>query len=172
MRFVGPALWPIDGPLIFTAWWVLPLAVFGWCVAFAESAAKRLLLAAAALVAMPALAYAGGNWSGSWIRYGLQVPVILCLLYFPAVRLTGWLARACVAIAAATYHIYLFGSFAADGLDGLLGWSPPTALRLDCSRRQRHRAGPRTFSGPSAPPPGQSRHTCRRPWRAGATSVR
>ena len=79
-RFVGPALWPIDGPLIFTVWWVLPLAVFGWCVAFADSSAKRLLLATAALLTMPALAYAGGNWGGSWIRDGLQVPVILCLL--------------------------------------------------------------------------------------------
>ena len=135
--------------MIFTVWWVLPLAVFGWCVAFADSSAKRLLLATAALLVMPALAYAGGNWGGSWIRYGLQVPVILCLLYVPAVPLPAWLARACVAIAAATYHIYLFGGFAADGLDGLLGWSLPTALSSICGHRQRHRPGPRTVLGPA-----------------------
>ena len=127
-RFVGPALWPIDGPLIFTVWWVLPLAVFGWCVAFADSAAKRLLLAAAALLAMPALAYAGGNWLGAWIRYGLQIPVVLCLLYMPTVRLPTPLTRACVAIAAATYHIYLFGGFAPKMLGEPLGLPQSEAL--------------------------------------------
>ena len=127
-RLVGPALWPIDGPLIFTVWWVLPLAVLGWCVAFADSAAKRLLLSTAALLALPALAYAGGNWLGAWIRYGLQIPVVLCLLYVPTVRLPAPMARACVAIAAATYHIYLFGGFAPKMLDGLLGRPLPEAL--------------------------------------------
>ena len=120
-RFAGPSLWPIDGPLIFTVWWVLPLAAFGWCIAFADSAARRLVLAVAALLAMPALAYAGGNWLGAWIRYGLQIPVVLCLLYVPSLRLPAPLARACVAIAAATYHIYLFGGFAPKLVDGLLG---------------------------------------------------
>jgi hypothetical protein len=127
-RFAGPVVWPFDGPRIFTIWWVLPLAAFGWCIAFAETAAKRLLLAGAALLTMPALAYAGGNWVGAWVRYGLQLPVILSLLYLPAVRLPGWLAHACVSIAAATYHIYLFGGFAPKLLDGVIGWSLPDAV--------------------------------------------
>ena len=46
-RFAGPALWPIDGPLIFTVWWVLPLAALGWCAAFADNRVRRLLLAGA-----------------------------------------------------------------------------------------------------------------------------
>jgi hypothetical protein len=76
---------------------------------------------------MPALAYAGGNWVGAWVRYGLQVPVILALLYLPTVRLPGWSARACILVAAATYHIYLFGGFAPELLDGVIGWSLPAA---------------------------------------------
>ncbi|MFO1049963.1 MAG: AMP-binding protein [Geminicoccaceae bacterium] len=121
LRLAGPSLWPIDGPLIFTVWWVLPLAAFGWSAAFADTPARRLLLAGAALLVLPLLAYVGGNWLGAWIRYGLQIPVILCLLYLPAVQLPAVLARACLAVAAATYHIYLFGGFAPDLLDGLIG---------------------------------------------------
>ena len=128
LRLAGPSLWPIDGPLIFTVWWVLPLAAFGWCAAFADNPARRLLLAGAALLVLPLLAYVGGNWLGAWIRYGLQIPVILCLLYIPAVRLPAVMARACLAVAAATYHIYLFGGFAPDLLDGLIGRPLPDTL--------------------------------------------
>ena len=55
--------------------------------------------------------------------------MILCLLYLPAVRLPTLLARACVSIAAATYHIYLFGGFAPRILDGLFGWTLPPGLQ-------------------------------------------
>ena len=54
--------------------------------------------------------------------------MVLCLLYMPTVRLPTPLTRACVAIAAATYHIYLFGGFAPDLLDGLIGRPLPEAL--------------------------------------------
>ena len=128
LRLAGPSIWPIDGPLIFTVWWVLPLAALGWCAAFADSPTRRLLLSGAALLVLPLLAFVGGNWVGAWIRYGLQIPVVLCLIYLPAIRLPAVLARACLAVAAATYHIYLFGGFAPDLLDGLIGRPLPEAL--------------------------------------------
>ncbi len=127
-RAAGPVLWPVDEPQIFTIWWVFPLAVFGWCVVYADTPARKLLLVAAALLVMPALAYAGGNWVGAWIRYGLQVPVILALLYLPAVRVPAWLARTLVSIAAATFHIYLFHGFVPELVAGLLDRPLPPGL--------------------------------------------
>ena len=106
-HFVIPALWPVGQRQIFTLAWVLHLAVFGWCVAFANSAGKRLAVIAAGCAVMPLMAYTGGNWTGSWILYGMQVPVLAVLLYLPRVRLPALLAAVSVSIATASYHIYL-----------------------------------------------------------------
>lgn len=92
-RFAGPELWPLGDRVIFAPWWMLPLASLGWCLAFADTARRRQLTLVVAAAVMALLAYAGGNWTGSWIRYGLQVPVVVCLLYAPLIAVPGWLLQ-------------------------------------------------------------------------------
>jgi surface polysaccharide O-acyltransferase-like enzyme len=53
------------------------------------------------------MAYTGGNWAGSWVLYGMQLPVLAVLLYVSRVKLPATLAAALVSIAAASCHIYL-----------------------------------------------------------------
>jgi len=107
MHFVVPALWPVGQRQIFTLAWVLHLAVFGWCAAFANSMARRMAVVVVACLVMPLMAYTGGNWAGAWFLYGMQVPVLAVLLYVPRVRLPAPAAALLVSIAAASYHIYL-----------------------------------------------------------------
>ena len=130
-RFVGPELWPIGGRTIFAPWWLLPLVCLGWCAAFADTAGRRGLLLTVTAAVMVLLAYVGGNWTGSWLRYGLQVPVIACLLYRPRLAIPVWLARIVVPVAAASFHIYLFHYFANELLKSeFAGLPSPLAVAL------------------------------------------
>lgn len=129
LRAVVPAVWPLGGRQIFTPAWVLHLCAFGWCAALADTARRRAIVLGAALAAMPVIAWAGGNWVGSWIKFGLQVPVIAALLYRPRVRLPSWAASVVLAIAAASFSIYLVHRFVPEfvlaGIEGLL---PPAVF--------------------------------------------
>ena len=113
-RFIGPALWPIGGREIFTIPWNLYLAVFGWCVVFADTRARKLALLAAGLVIFPLVAYDGGNWVGSWVKYLLQFVCLSVLLFAPRIRLPHAVVGLVLPISAAGYHIYLFHRFAPD----------------------------------------------------------
>ncbi|WP_265519195.1 AMP-binding protein [Nitratireductor luteus] len=110
-RFAGPMLWPIGGRQIFTLPWVFYLFSFGWCAALAESRRQRLLVLALAGIVMPLVAYDGGNWIGSWVKYGLQFVIVAVLLLMPRIVLPGWLSAAVLPVAAAGYHIYLVHRF-------------------------------------------------------------
>ncbi len=55
----------------------------------------------------PSRSYTGGNWAGSWVLYGMPLPVLAVLLYVSRVKLPATLAAALVSIAAASCHIYL-----------------------------------------------------------------
>ncbi|MFC3323607.1 AMP-binding protein [Mesorhizobium cantuariense] len=107
LRFVGPVIWPIGERQIFTLPWVFYLCAFGWCAASADTRQRRLMVLFLALIVMPLVAYASGNWIGSWIKYGLQIGVLATLLYVPRFLLPSWASAVVVAIAAASYHIYL-----------------------------------------------------------------
>jgi len=107
LRLVGPTLWPIGGRQIFTLPWVFYLAVFGWCVVFANTDGRRVLLLGLAAVTMSAMAYLGGNWIGSWVRYEAQVLVIAALLFMPRLRLPQRMVAMILLLAAASFHIYL-----------------------------------------------------------------
>ena len=64
---------------------------------------------------MPAVAWDGGNWVGSWVKYGLQFAVIAALAFAPRVPRAGAGSRAAVLpVAAAGYYIYLFHRFAPE----------------------------------------------------------
>jgi len=115
LRFAMPLLWPmIGGRQIFTIPWVLYLAIFGWCVVFADTPRKKLVLLAAGVVVFPLVAYFGGNWVGSWVRYMAQLLCLAVLLYAPQLRLPRPAVGLFLPIAAASYHIYLFHRFAPE----------------------------------------------------------
>lgn len=113
-RFIGPALWPIGGRQIFTLPWILYLAVFGWCIYFADTLTKKLALLMAGVIVMPLMAYFGGNWVGAWVKYLLQVPCLAILLFTPRLRVPRQAIGLVLPIAAASYHIYLFHRFAPE----------------------------------------------------------
>ncbi len=116
IRIAGQGLVRADGRQIFALHWVLHLCAFGWCAAVADTARRRAIVLALALVAMPAVAIAGGNWIGSWVKFGSQVAVIAALLYVPAVRLPARGARIVLAVAVASYPIYLVHRFVPEVL--------------------------------------------------------
>jgi acyl-CoA synthetase (AMP-forming)/AMP-acid ligase II len=113
-RFIGPELWTIGGRQIFTIPWVLYLAIFGWCVVFADTPRKKLTLLAAGVIVFPLVAYFGGNWAGSWIRYMVQLLCLAVLLYAPHLRLPRTAVGLVLPVSAASYHIYLFHRFAPE----------------------------------------------------------
>lgn len=111
LRFLSPLIWDIGNRKLFTLPWILPLAAFGWCAAHASSAARRALLLLLALAAMPVFALQGGNWTGSWVKYGFQLGVIALLLHMPLVPVFAWLKRPVLIVAHASFHIYLVHRF-------------------------------------------------------------
>jgi hypothetical protein len=112
VRFTVPQLGAFGSREIFTVPWVLYLSVFGWCAATARTSGQRFLLLAAAALVMPAVAYDGGNWTGSWVRYGGQFLVVAALLFAPRVPVPAWVAAIVLPVAAGSYYIYLFHRFA------------------------------------------------------------
>lgn len=113
-RFTGPELWSLGGRQIFTIPWILYLAIFGWCVVFADTPRRKLLLLAAGAVVFPLVAYYGGNWVGAWVKYLLQLLCLALLLYAPRVRLPRTVVGFVLPVAAASFHIYLFHRFAPE----------------------------------------------------------
>ncbi|MGE0121214.1 MAG: AMP-binding protein [Dongiaceae bacterium] len=113
-RIVGPELWPLGERELFTLPWILYLAAFGWCVCFADTPAKKLALLAAGAAVFPLVAYLGGNWVGSWIKYMLQFLCLAALLFAPRIRLPRTVIGLALPVSAASYHIYLFHRFAPE----------------------------------------------------------
>lgn len=106
-KLVSPLVWNIGAVQIFTTPDVFYLAVLGWCAHFARGRERLILLVFAAIL-FPALAYNGGNWTGSWVKFSLQFAAVAVLLYAPKLNLPSGAVRFVLPIAAASYHIYLF----------------------------------------------------------------
>ncbi len=107
-KFAMPMVWNVGAVQIFTTPDVLYLAVFGWCACFAREPRQRFVLAMTAAALCPLLAYTGGNWTGSWVKFSLVLVCLLVLLYAPRMVVPTWLARLILPVSAASYHIYLF----------------------------------------------------------------
>ncbi|TPK54859.1 AMP-binding protein [Mesorhizobium sp. B2-4-19] len=107
-KFAVPLVWHVGPAQIFTTPDVLYLAVIGWCIYFALSSPTRLLMLCATAFLFSFLAYMGGNWTGSWVKFVLLFVAVAALLYMPRVHLPRWLVRAVLPLAAAGYNIYLF----------------------------------------------------------------
>lgn len=115
-KFLVPKVWNLGGVQIFTLPDVFYLAVFGWCLFFVDRAPARRIFLLGAAVLCAVLAWWGGNWVGSWIKYMLVLGAVAMLLFVPRLRLPGWLVRVILPVSAASYHIYLFHRLIPDWL--------------------------------------------------------
>ena len=61
-----------------------------------------------ALLVLPYMAYWGGNWTGSWVKYLLVAASVALLIFRPRVEVPALAARLVLPVAASSYHIYLF----------------------------------------------------------------
>ncbi|AWC23061.1 Long-chain-fatty-acid--CoA ligase [Aminobacter sp. MSH1] len=134
IKFLAPKVWAVGAVQIFTVSDVFYLAAFGWCVFHARTARQRLLVLAAATLAFPVMAYWGGNWTGSWVKFMLQLACVTVLLYMPRVAVPKQLAAVALPVAAAGYHIYLFHrllpELLAPHVKPLISWPVATALSV------------------------------------------
>ncbi|HRO15654.1 MAG TPA: AMP-binding protein, partial [Paracoccus sp. (in: a-proteobacteria)] len=134
-RLAGPELWPIGGRQIFTLPWVFYLCALGWCVAAADTARRRWMVLAAAAVIMPSVAWLGGNWYGSWIKYSALLGVVAWLLFLPRLYLPAFLQPIVLGIAQASFLVYLLHRFVPELLMPALnldlpGWACNTVAVL------------------------------------------
>lgn len=108
LKFAAPLAWPVGAVQIFTAPDVFYLSAVGWTVFFAREVRQKWLLMVAVVLLVPLLAWYGGNWTGSWVKFSLQAVVVAILLFVPRLAAPRQLAAALLPVAAAGYHIYLF----------------------------------------------------------------
>lgn len=90
---------------------VLPLMTLGWCLAFADELRRKAvaIAACALLIAIEVAEYhllpnQPGTWQNSYVA---MAATLLLLLFFRRVVLPRAVARVLIAVAAATYTIYL-----------------------------------------------------------------
>jgi len=83
---------------------------------------KRKAFFAFTAVLCLVLAWWGGNWTGSWVKFMLVLGAVSVLLFIPRMTLPGWAARLILPVSAASYHIYLFHRIIPDWLG--LGTQP------------------------------------------------
>lgn len=134
VKFLAPKVWAVGAVQIFTVSDVFYLAAFGWCTFHARTARQRLTVLGAAALAFPVMAYWGGNWTGSWVKFMLQLACVTVLLYRPRVAVPKQLAALALPVAAAGYHIYLFHRLVPELLapqfKALASWPVATALSV------------------------------------------
>lgn len=107
LRVWGLRLMGVESGALFTVPWVLYLACFGWLVACADNARRKWIVLGLAAGVMPLVAWLGGNWYGSWLKYGCIFGVLAVLLFVPRVACPVWLRGPVLAVAASSYLIYL-----------------------------------------------------------------
>jgi hypothetical protein len=117
-KFLVPLAWNIGSPQIFTLPDVFYLTVLGWCLYFATSQQKRHAIMAVVALLCPLLAWHGGNWVGSWVKFMLVLCAVFSLLYVPRIAVPAWLVQLVLPVSAASYHIYLFHRIAPEWLQG------------------------------------------------------
>lgn len=90
---------------------VLPLVALGWCIAFADSVARRMIVLLAALAYLAinrgGLQLVLGAAGAGWIENVTLTLAVLAMLFVPRLPLPIFARRIAVAVAAATFTIYL-----------------------------------------------------------------
>jgi len=136
LRIATPIIFGLEQRIGFNPTWLMFLVPLGWCVCFAETRKQKQLLTAAAIIVTVIVAVHGGNWIGSWVRYGLTTAGLIVLLFWPHVRFPRLLIWPALTVSAASFHIYLVHRLIPEafGLDALTN-----GVRCHHHRaRQRH----------------------------------
>ncbi|MFZ5672463.1 MAG: AMP-binding protein [Pseudomonadota bacterium] len=107
LRVATPLAFDLGDRTGFNPTWLLFLLPLGWCAYFADTPKKKALLAMLAVAATGIAAIHGGNWHGSWIRYGLSAAGLVTLLFAPQIRIPRSLIWPMLTVSAASFHIYL-----------------------------------------------------------------
>ncbi len=93
---------------------------------------------AASAAMLPFMAYWGGNWTGSWVKFSMVLGSVAILLYAPRIAVPAWTARLVLPVAAASYHIYLFHRILPEILPAAAGCGGVAAAGRHCRGGQRH----------------------------------
>lgn len=129
LRVTLPEFWPLpNGRSQFSIPWVFYLFALGWCIAAATDTRGRLLVLLAASLVLPAAAWLGGNWHGSWIKYLGLLGLVALLLFVPQVRAPRIVVRGLMHLARAAFAIYLLHRLVPEVLMPLWGISGGTAM--------------------------------------------
>lgn len=127
LRLTLPEIWPLPaGRSQFSVPWVFYLFALGWCIAAAKNARQRVLVMMAAAIILPAAAWLGGNWHGSWIKYLSLLGVVGLLLHVQSVALPRMAVRGLMHLAQAAFPIYLLHRLVPEVLIPLLDIALPT----------------------------------------------
>ncbi len=127
LRLTLPEIWPLPaGRSQFSVPWVFYLFALGWCIAAAKNARQRVLVLMAAAIILPAAAWLGGNWYGSWIKYLSLLGVVGLLLHVQSVALPRLAVRGFMHLAQAAFPIYLLHRLVPEVLIPLLDIALPT----------------------------------------------
>lgn len=107
LRIATPVVLGLEQRVGFNPTWLLFLVPLGWCAYFAETTRQKLVLMAVSILVMIIAAVHGGNWIGSWVRYGLTTAGLMALLISPQIRVPRFLVWPVLTVSAASFHIYL-----------------------------------------------------------------
>ncbi|WHO76258.1 AMP-binding protein [Rhizobium sp. BT03] len=110
-RFSLPLLFDVGRRQIFTLYWGLHLAMFGWCAGLAGRKAQRIILTAIAAAVLGYLAFWETLWIGTTVKYLTIFAALLALLYLPRIHLPVRLGRLVTLIAVSAFPTYLLHRF-------------------------------------------------------------
>lgn len=130
LRLTLPQFWPMPaGRSQFSVPWVFYLFALGWCIATARDARHRGLVLALAAAIFPLVAWLGGNWYGSWIKYLGLLALTALLLQVPSVPMPRLAVRGFLHLAQAAFPIYLLHRLVPEVLMPLAGLQLPPAAQ-------------------------------------------
>lgn len=107
-KFAVPLAWNVGAVQIFTVPDVFYVAAIGWWLPFAGTRRQKIAVLTVVLLLSPLLAWTGGNWTGSWVKFTIISVVTAALLFRPRILFPRALASIVFSVAAASYYIYLF----------------------------------------------------------------
>ncbi|ANL68288.1 AMP-dependent synthetase/ligase protein (plasmid) [Rhizobium phaseoli] len=110
-RFSLPLFFDIGRRQIFTIYWGLHLAMFGWCAGLAGKTAQRIIVTAIAAAVLGYLAFWETLWIGTTVKYLTIFAALLALLYLPRIHLPARLGRVVTLIAVSALPTYLLHRF-------------------------------------------------------------